>query len=593
VTSTPKRVRWIAAVSFVVLLAGLLVYMRQRQQEQEQQPQPQQQQQQQPPQPPKQLVVLRLRNVSKDPSLQPLCDGLTELLTNKLTQVAQLEGRVAVVPASEVIKENKEGKEEVTSAKDALRVFGAALVVEGSFQRMGGQVRVSFSLIDTAKQTSVDAGAVTVPEESLSELNDLFLSRASEMLKVHLSAERRRALPVELPKNTGAYELYLEGRYLQRYDRLDTLDNAIDFFQKAVAKDSTYALGYAGLAEAYLRKYNATKADELISRARYNAQRAIELNPSLAPVHYAMGLIHAANGDYELAIDSFDRSIKIQPESNAYREKANAYDHLNKPLEAEANYRRAIETHPEYWAGYRDLAAFFQNHGRLDEALPRFEKVVELTPDNYNGWANLGGLYLRMKNPAKALEYFERANAITPTWGVYNNLGTAFFLLKRDEDAVEMYKKAIQLLPTYAPAWGGLGDVYRRMPKSREAMRDAYAHAIKLTEKELLVNPRDGRTWAKIAMWRVATDKKKALKEIREALHWSPDESFVVARAASVYAQSGMHNQALTALERAIDLGYPLAELGNWPPLEQLMQDARFKAFMEARKSSPVQPSNK
>jgi len=591
VAGTPKRARWIAAVSLVVLLAGLLVFMRQRQHEREEQ----QRQQQQSPQPPKQLVVLRLRNVSKDPSLQPLCDGLTELLTNKLIQVAQLEGQVAVVPASEVIKENKEGKQEVTSAKEALRVFGAALVVEGSFQRMGGQVKVGYSLIDTAKQTSVAAGDVTVPEESLSELNDLFLSRASEMLKVRLNAEQRRALPVELPKNTGAYELYVEGRYLQRYDRLDTLDNAIDFFQKALAKDSTYALGYARLAEAYLRKYNATKADELISQARYNAQRAIELNASLAPVHYAMGLIHAANGDYELAIDSFDRSIKIQPESDAYREKANAYYRLNRPTDAEATYRNAIQIRPKYWAGYREFAVFLQNQGRLDEALPQFEKVVELTPDNYAGWSNLGGLYLRMKEREKAIECFERANAITPRPAAYNNLGTAFFELKRDEDAVEMYKKAIQLLPTYAAAWGGLGDAYRRMPKSKKAMRDAYAHAIELTEKELLVNPRDGRTWTKIAMWRVATDKKKALKEIREALRLSSDDSFVQARAASVYAQSGMDNKALTALERAIELGYPLAELESWPPLEQLMHGSGYKAFMEerARKSSPVQPSNK
>jgi hypothetical protein len=49
-------------------------------------------------------------------------------------------------------------------------------------------------------------------------------------------------------------------------------------------------------------------------------------------------------------------------------------------------------------------------------------------------------------------------------------------------------------------------------------MRDAYAHAIELTEKELLDNPRDGRNWARLAVWRVVTDQRKALKEIRDAL---------------------------------------------------------------------------
>jgi len=576
VTSTPKRVRWVASVSFVslaALIAALFFFLPQ----------------------PKYLVVLPLRNVSKDPSFQPLCDGLTELLTNKLSQAARLQGRVdklrgslSVVPVSDVFKA------EITSAEEARKRLGAALVMEASLQRVGGQVIVTFDLVDTAKPGIVAGDIASVQGEQLSELEDSFLSKASEMLNMHLNPKARSALAAELPKNPSAYELYAQGRgYLQRYDRVQNLDDAIEVFQKAVAKDSTYALGYAGLAEAYLRKYKVTKAPDLISQARESAHRAMELNANLWPVQYAMGLIHAASGEYEFAIERFRSSIKIQPEPDAYRELANAYDSLKRPNQAEWTYQTAIELHPTYWAGYRDLAVYYQDHGRFGEALPLFERVTQLTPDNYAGWTNLGGLYLRLGNHAKAREYFDKAIAISPTQGIYNNLGTRFLMEKRYDDAIEMYKKAIQLLPTYAIAWGGLGDAYRQMPESEEAMRDAYAHAIELTEKELHVNPQDGRTWIKIAMWRVVTDKKTALKEIREALRLSPDDSFVVARAASVYAQSSMHNEALAALERAIELGYPLSELETWPPLEQIMQDPRYKAFMEARKSSPVQPSNK
>src|SRR5262249_15164592 len=122
-----------------------------------------------------------------------------------------------------------------------------------------------------------------------------------------------------------------------------------------------------------------------------------------------------------------------------------------------------------------------------------------------------------------------------------------------------------------------------------------YAHAIELFEKELLVNPRDGRNWARLALCRVVTDKKQALKEIRDALHWSPNDSFVLARAASVYEQSDMRDEALSAVKAAIELRYPLAEIESWPPLAPLLQDPRYRAFIKerARKSPPVQPSSK
>jgi tetratricopeptide (TPR) repeat protein len=571
VTSIPKRARSLAAVSVVLsatLLAALFFVLPQ----------------------PKHLVVLPLRNVSKDPSLQPLCDGWTELLTNKLSQVARLQGRVdklrgplSVVPISDIFRD---GKPEITSAEEARKRLGAALVMEGSLQRVGGQVIVAFALVDTAKPGIVADDIVSVRGEQLSELEDSFLSKASEMLNMHLNPKARSALEVELPKNPSAYEYYVQGRgYLRRYDRYENLDSAIEVFQKALAQDPAYALARAGLAEAYLRKYKATKAQDLISQARASAQNAMELNATLAPVHYAMGLIHAEGGEYEFAIERFRSSIKIQPDPDAYRELANAYDASNKPTQAEWTYQTAIQMRSTYWAGYRDLAVYYQDHGRYLEALPLFERVIQLTPDNYAGWANLGGLYLRLGNTAKAKECFDRAIAISPMFGAYYNLGTRYYQLKRYDEAIEMYKKAVELTPTDARGWGALGDVYRQM-HSEEAMRDAYAHAIELVEKDLHVNPIDAKNWARLAVYRVATDQKQAVKDIREALRLRPEDGFVQARAASVFEQSLMRDEALVAAKAAIDLGYR-ADIESWPLLAPLLQDPRYP------KSSPVQPSTK
>jgi tetratricopeptide (TPR) repeat protein len=149
-----------------------------------------------------------------------------------------------------------------------------------------------------------------------------------------------------------------------------------------------------------------------------------------------------------------------------------------------------------------------------------------------------------------------------------------------------MFKKALEVVraPTAAAeVWGALGDAYRFLPQSGEQMREAYARAIELAEKELMVNPNDGRKWARIATWRVVTDKNKALKDISEALRLSPRDNLVLARAASVYEQNEMRLEALAAAESAIELGFPPRMLEGRPPLERLVQDARYKAFIEKR----------
>src|SRR5262249_4111620 len=202
-------------------------------------------------------------------------------------------------------------------------------------------------------------------------------------------------LMVGRPAQPGAYELYAQGRgYLQRYDLLDNLDNAIHVFQQALARDPSYALAYAGLAEAYFRKYATTKKPELVALAQENGQRALQLNSALAPVQYAMGLIHKTRGEYEQAIQSFQRSIDIHADADAYRELANAYDELHRTDEAETAYRYAIQMRPTYWAGYKDLATFYWTHGRLGEALPLFQEVLHLTPDSYAALGNLGAVYV-------------------------------------------------------------------------------------------------------------------------------------------------------------------------------------------------------
>jgi hypothetical protein len=109
------------------------------------------------------------------------------------------------------------------------------------------------------------------------------------------------------------------------------------------------------------------------------------------------------------------------------------------------------------------------------------------------------------------------------------------------------------------------------------------------------VNPSDGKNWARIASWRVVIDQKKALEEIRQAVRLSPQDNFVLARAAEVYEQIGMRDEALAAVESAIELGFPRYQIEGSSDLVRLVQDKRYRAFIKKRapETLPVPTSSK
>lgn len=528
----------------------------------------------------RQLAVLPLRNVGGDPVNGALSDGLMEILTNKLTQLEQLQGSLTVVSASEVLKEH------VTGAKEARAAFGANLIIDGSVQRSGDRVLVTANLVDTKKQTVLAASNVEARVEQLSLLQESLVEKVAEMLQLQLRPDAKRALVAGLTVVPGAYEFYLQGRgYLQRFDRSEDLESAIAVFDQALARDPSYALAHAGKAEAYLRKYQLTKDARFLANGRESGVTAIQLNDQLAPVHFTMGLIHYAGAAYQQAIESFDKSIDIQPGPDAYRELAKAYDASNRQAEAEATYLKAIQLRPSYWAGYKDLGVFYTKHGRFAEALPHLQKVVQLTPDNYDGYANLGGVYLKLKMHPDAIAKTQQSLSMKPSFKAYNNLGAIYYVERRYREASEMFKKATEINPKDARTWGALGDAYRWTPQLTRLAAEAHRQAIELGEQELAVKPADAQLRANIASWSVAADPEKALREIREALRLNPQDGRVQSLAAAVYEQTGRRNEALAAFQAAIKLGYATEEMENWPPLEKLREDPRYKRIV-ANKSN-------
>src|SRR4030095_14390082 len=134
-------------------------------------------------------------------------------------------------------------------------------------------------------------------------------------------ANRRTTVP-------KANDFYIQARsYLVRFENVTNIDAAIGLFEGAIQQDPNYALAYAGLGEAYWRKYQGTKDTQWVPKAVANCQRAQELNGDLVEVAITLGLIKTGTGKSQEAIEHFQRALELDPvSSEAYRGMARAYE---------------------------------------------------------------------------------------------------------------------------------------------------------------------------------------------------------------------------------------------------------------------------
>jgi eukaryotic-like serine/threonine-protein kinase len=527
----------------------------------------------------KQVAVLPLSVVGGDAQAAAFGAGLTETLTAKLTQLTG-DPSLQVVPATEI-----RGKH-VSTVDDARKEFGVNLVLEGSLHKSGQQVRVNYILVDARTRRQLRAESLTFAAMDSFAAEDAVVNGAIQMLELEILGRQRKALESHGTQVAGAYDYYLQGRgYLQNYDRVENLDSAIQVFERALAIDPGYALAYAGLGDAYWKKYRSNKEPSWIEKSRQACQQASLLDSKLSSAHSCLGTLSAGTGNYQEAAREFERAVETEPTNDdAFRGLAGAYERLGKPEEAENTYRRAIELRPHYWAGYNWLGAFYYRHVRIREAAEMFNQVVALAPDSFLGYSNLGATYVEQAHYADAIKVLEQSIAIRPSDFGYTNLGNAYFFLRRYEEADQAYQQAIKLAEKESLLWWNLGDGYYWTPGKRTQSVAAYRQGINIAEEELRVNPNNSYSYGVLAICRAMLGEKKlALDALGSGLRLSPADPFLLFQAALVYNQFGQSNEAIAWLKKAQAAGYSQARIRDYPNFDSLWTNPRSQELLRGR----------
>lgn len=524
------------------------------------------------------LLILPFTNIGGDKSKQVFCDGLMETLSSNLTRAERLSGSLWVIPASEVIR-NK-----INSPKEAYQMYGANLAVTGSLQFLGNMLRLTLNLVDAEKLRQLNSSVIDIAKDNISSLQDQSVIKLLEMLNIELDPGREDLFKAGGTLVPEAYEFYVQGHgYLQRYENLENVDEAIKYFKLSTEADTLYALAYAALGESYWRKYESTKNSSFVDEAIKDCERAFKLDSVLAPVNITLGMVYSGIGRYDDAVKQFNRALSNDPNnSEAYRGLAKVYESLEKYDNAESTFKRAITLKPDYWAGYNDLGVFYYKNGGYEDAIEQFKKVIELTPDNYRGYNNLGGIYYMLERWGEARNMFEQSLRIRKSYNIYSNLATLYYIEGKYEEAARTYEQALEINDNDYVTWGNLAAAYYRIPGKKEKSIPTYKHAIEIAEERLKINPNDPEVSSNLAAYYAdVDDTSRAMTLLKESITSAPENALVMYRAATIYEHFGNREKSLYWISKALENGYSRSEIENQPELENLVADERYKKLTE------------
>jgi tetratricopeptide (TPR) repeat protein len=378
----------------------------------------------------------------------------------------------------------------------------------------------------------------------------------------------------------SAFDHYLKGQELmERWDKNDNLDVAIELFREAAGLDPDFALVFARLAEALRIRYALTGDESWLEEAAANAHEAELLNPGLAPVQVALGRVYASQGNHDLAFAAIERAVLIDPnDAAANQAMSRTYENLGRLEDAEASIQKAVALEPDNIMILDGYANFLFYQSRFEEAARQWQTVIRLAPDHYAALSNLGSALNESGRTSEAITMYQRAIEIKPTYMAYSNLGSANAKAERYEDAVEALRKALEIDDTDWLAWGNLAYVYSWMNGMDSQAVETFERAIQLAETARQQNSRDAFIYSDLALYYAKTKQPElAQQRLNTAITLSPDSGEILSAAAEAYEIIGQRDKAIEFAKKSLELGFPPQQFQRNRELIDLLKDPRMR----------------
>jgi len=354
------------------------------------------------------LAVLPFINVNGDQQLEYLSDGMTDMLICNLSRLPKL----SVKAHSSVFryKDNNIAPNKVGHDLNVEAVLNGRIVLRGDV------LMLSLELADVSTEDVIWSVQYVRKQDDLASLQTEIARDIYDKLRMKFAGADKQSLSKNYTSNTQAYDLYLKGRFYWNKRTLIDLEQALQYFNEAIALDPNYALAYSGLADTYvlLPVYRNDSGREAMWRARDAATKALSLDGDLAEAHATLGFVDTHEFDFAAAEREYKRAVQLNPNyATAHQWYGEMLSHVGKHDEALAQLQSALTIDPlaliiNIWNGNALLYA-----RRYDEAIAQLKKTLELDSRFALTHQSLAYVYQATGNYAAAVEEFAKYHELT------------------------------------------------------------------------------------------------------------------------------------------------------------------------------------
>lgn len=419
------------------------------------------------------VAVLPFLNLGGDAEHEYFADGITEDVIAHLSKIRALK----VISRNSVMSFKTRQK----SLKEIGGTLGAATVLDGTIRHAGDRVRIVATLVD------VEADRQLWAETYDREIVDIFAIQTDVALQIagalraELSPDERSRVQSEATKDIQAYRLFLQGRQGFIQFTPEGLEQAVDYLDRAIARDPGFALAHSQLAMACIEMAeHGMPPRPLYQRAAAAAARALELGPELSDAHATAGYLKMVyEFDWIAAERGLQRALELSPGSgyalDLYARLCWAVERYDEALPLA---RRAQALDPA--ANRVDLSTMLLRAGQYDQALVHARDAVEIEPAAPRPRATLGWAYFFNGRREEGIAELERAVALSSRYPLWlGQLGQAYAMTGETAKARAIVRELEEraqrtfLSPYHlAYVYTGLGEVDQAMNLLERAVTD-------------------------------------------------------------------------------------------------------------------------
>ena len=395
--------------------------------------------------------MLPFKNDSNDSTNIYIINGLMESILNNLQKIEDLR----------VVSRTSVEKYRYTSMiiPEIAKELNVSYFVEGSGQKINDQILLNIQLIEASTDKHIWSEQYTRDAKDIFKLQREVAKSIADEIEVIITPEEEERIDKPPTDDLIAYDYFLKGYDLLNDPNQNKLEEAIEYFQKAIDQDNEFARAYAAIAIAYyLMDEGYTEKKHSLEINNY-ADKALLYDPQLHQSLIAKALFYMSNEEYEMAVSYFERALEYHPNSDlVYLFLVDLYANHLPDTEKYLQYAiRGLEidigaydsTTISY--NYLHISNAFIQSGFVDEAEKYINRSLDYLPGNlYSEYVKAYILYARNRDLQELRDLLLETFAKDPTrLDIMQEVGKAFYYLRDYTSSYNYYKPFADAMETY------------------------------------------------------------------------------------------------------------------------------------------------